>query len=101
MVAAALLLPLALLPQVLRADPAAVRRESAWRPRRRRVLDLRPVVILYFSGGVDAVYQVNMWLETMERLGRPVLVLLRERRYLDAVGPDDACRCCACRSPST
>jgi hypothetical protein len=36
------------------------------------------------------VYQVNMWLETMERLERPVLVLLRERRYLDQVAPTTA-----------
>lgn len=47
------------------------------------VRQLQPQVLLYFSGGADAVYQVNMWLDTMERLERPVLVLLRERRYLD------------------
>ncbi|MGI8677839.1 MAG: CDP-glycerol glycerophosphotransferase family protein [Jatrophihabitans sp.] len=51
------------------------------------VLDLAPLVVLYFSGGNDSVYQVNMWLETMARLDRPVLVLLRERRYLDRFGP--------------
>lgn len=85
MVAAALLLPLALLPQVLaliRLPSGESRLEAA----QAAVLDLKPVVILYFSGGIEAVYQVNMWLETMERLGRPVLVLLRERRYLDQLG---------------
>ena len=46
------------------------------------VLALRPTVLLYFSGGIRSVYQVNMWLETMDRLERPALVLLRERRYL-------------------
>lgn len=51
------------------------------------VLRLGPVVILHFSGGIDSIYQVNMWLETMERLDRPVLVLLRERRYLDRLAP--------------
>jgi hypothetical protein len=51
---------------------------------------LAPLVILHFSGGVSSVYQVNMWLETMERLERPVLVLLRERRYLDKLAPTTA-----------
>ena len=46
-----------------------------------------PVVILHFSGGLASVYQLNTWLETMERLDRPVLVLLRERRYFDQVAP--------------
>jgi hypothetical protein len=46
-----------------------------------------PVVILHFSGGLASVYQVNTWLETMERLDRPVLVLLRERRYVDRIRP--------------
>ena len=48
---------------------------------------LAPVVILHFSGGLASVYQLNTWLETMERLDRPVLVLLRERRYFDLVAP--------------
>jgi hypothetical protein len=47
------------------------------------VLEHRPLVILHFSGAPTAVYQVNMWLETMERLERPGLVLLREREYWD------------------
>ncbi len=51
----------------------------------RAVHDLRPLVILYFTGGTTSVYQVNMWLETMQRLDRPALVLLRERRYLDDI----------------
>ncbi|MDQ2796106.1 MAG: CDP-glycerol glycerophosphotransferase family protein, partial [Actinomycetota bacterium] len=54
------------------------------------VLQLGPRVILYFSGGLTSVYQVNMWLETMERLDRPVLVLLRERRYLEDLAPTTA-----------
>jgi Putative glycosyl/glycerophosphate transferases involved in teichoic acid biosynthesis TagF/TagB/EpsJ/RodC len=54
---------------------------------RAAVRRLHPVVILHFSGGVESVYQVNMWLETMERLDQQVLVLLRERRYLDHLAP--------------
>lgn len=46
---------------------------------------LSPTVVLYFSGDVEAVYQVNMWLETMERLNRPALVVLRENKYLDDI----------------
>ncbi|WP_326599074.1 hypothetical protein [Streptomyces sp. NBC_01803] len=41
--------------------------------------DYRPTVALYFSGSKDAVYQVNMWLDTMARLNARPLVILRER----------------------
>lgn len=41
-----------------------------------------PEVVLYFSGTEDSMYQVNMWLETFDRLERPRLVLLRERGNL-------------------
>ncbi len=51
----------------------------------RAIDDLQPLVILYYTGGTTSVYQVNMWLETMQRLDRPALVLLRERRYLDDI----------------
>lgn len=84
-VVAAAAVPLALAPHVLallRLPDDEVRFSAA----QQAVLDLSPVVILYFSGGLASVYQVNMWLETMERLDRRVLVLLRERRYLDQLG---------------
>jgi CDP-glycerol glycerophosphotransferase (TagB/SpsB family) len=45
----------------------------------------RPQVVLYAAGNGDNVYQVNMWLSTMERLGRPVLVLLRHKTMLAAL----------------
>ncbi|GAB2901759.1 hypothetical protein [Streptomyces mayteni] len=47
------------------------------------LLTHRPTVALYFSGSKDSAYQVNMWLETLERLDdeRPV-VILRERAIL-------------------
>jgi hypothetical protein len=41
--------------------------------------DYRPTVALSFSGTKDATYQVNMWLETLERMeGERPLVILRE-----------------------
>lgn len=86
MVVLALLVPLALLPQVL----ALLRLpddETRMRAAQRAVLAAEPRVILYFSGGAADVYQVNMWFETMERLDRPGLILLRERRYLDDLAP--------------
>lgn len=47
---------------------------------------LEPEVILYFSGPKEAVYQVDMWLPVMERIGRRVIVVLRERANLPLVG---------------
>lgn len=81
MVVAAGVFPLALLGPLLalRRLPGDDERMAA---AQEAVLALGPTVLLYFSGGVRSVYQVNMWLETMEQLERPVLVLLRERRYL-------------------
>ena len=86
MVVLALAVPIALVPfalPLLRLPDDEQRLRAA----QRAVLDYRPLVILYFTGGTTSVYQVNMWLETMERLDRPALVLLRERRYLDNVAP--------------
>lgn len=50
---------------------------------RRAVQKIGPEAVLYFSGPSDAIYQVNMWLRVMERIGHPVLVVLRERRNLE------------------
>jgi hypothetical protein len=44
-------------------------------------------VMLYHSGADDSTYQVNMWLSVMERIGRPALVVLRERPCLAQLGP--------------
>ncbi|MCT2590891.1 hypothetical protein LHJ74_13385 [Streptomyces sp. N2-109] len=45
-----------------------------------------PTTVLYFSGSAASTYQVNMWLETMEKLeGRP-LVIVRERHTLNDLG---------------
>ncbi len=47
----------------------------------------RPETVLYFSGSKDSAYQVNMWLETMERLDTRPLIILRERVLLAGLAP--------------
>ncbi|MFE3828761.1 hypothetical protein [Streptomyces sp. NPDC059092] len=49
----------------------------------------KPTVMLYFSGSKESAYQVNMWLDTMDRLeGRP-LIVLRERAIAQQLGTTD------------
>ncbi|MFJ6937847.1 hypothetical protein [Streptomyces sp. NPDC101132] len=46
-----------------------------------QVAKYKPEVVLYFSyaaGARDSAYQVNMWLDTLARLGRRPLIVLRE-----------------------
>jgi len=45
-----------------------------------------PQVALYFSGTRDAAYQVNMWLETLARLDRPAVIIMRERWLVPLLG---------------
>ncbi|WP_198587219.1 hypothetical protein [Glycomyces xiaoerkulensis] len=63
-------------------------RPSKWVPKEERTLDwfdrwLReyaPTTILYFSGSKESTYQLNMWLEPLERLdGERPLVIMREQ----------------------
>lgn len=49
--------------------------------------EYRPQTVLYFSGSKDSVYQVNMWLETMEQLDTRPLIVLRERVILQNLAP--------------
>jgi len=49
--------------------------------------ELRPEVVLYFGDNKDAVYQVNGWLSTVERLPQRAVVVLRNRGALDRLGP--------------
>ncbi|MFF1301762.1 hypothetical protein [Streptomyces sp. NPDC058307] len=49
--------------------------------------DYKPETVLYFSGSKDSVYQVNMWLETMEQLDSRPLIILRERVILQNLAP--------------
>jgi hypothetical protein len=46
-----------------------------------------PEVVLYHSGAPGSAYQINMWLSTMEQLGRPALVLLRQSEHLSELEP--------------
>lgn len=45
-----------------------------------------PQVALYFSGEPDTAYQVNMWLETLARLDRPAVIIMRERLLVPLLG---------------
>ena len=63
---------------------------TAWEERAlERVRALEPEVVLYFSGSPDSIYQANMWLKPLAELGRPALVLLRERNLLKSLAPTD------------
>lgn len=86
MVLLAFAFPVAVMPQLLallRRPGNDVRMAAA----QEAVLAWRPEVILHFSGGATSIYQVNMWLETLERLDQRALILLRERRYLSQLAP--------------
>ncbi|MFC8533302.1 hypothetical protein ACFUJY_05005 [Streptomyces sp. NPDC057249] len=55
--------------------------ERTFRILNKQVAEYRPEVVLYFSyaaGARDSAYQVNMWLDTLSRLGRRPLIVLRE-----------------------
>jgi hypothetical protein len=45
-----------------------------------------PQVALYFSGARDAAYQVTMWLDTLARLDRPAVIIMRERWLVPLLG---------------
>ena len=51
-----------------------------------RIRDYAPQVVLYFSGARDAVYQANMWLDTLARLDRPAMIIMRERFLVPLLG---------------
>jgi hypothetical protein len=53
----------------------------------RQVQAYRPEVIFYFSGPATSVYQATMWLDTLSRLTRRAIVVLRERELLPLLGP--------------
>ena len=48
---------------------------------------LAPEVVVYFSGGPDTTYQLNVWLETIDRIEQPTVIVIRESRHLDALLP--------------
>jgi hypothetical protein len=45
-----------------------------------------PEVVLYFSGAEDCMYQINMWLETLDRLEKRTMIILREPANLPLLG---------------
>ncbi|MGW5615412.1 hypothetical protein [Streptomyces sp. NPDC003877] len=49
--------------------------------------EYKPETVLYFSGSKDSAYQVNMWLDTMEKLDSKPLIILRERVILNNLAP--------------
>lgn len=49
--------------------------------------EYKPETVLYFSGSRDSAYQVNMWLDTMEKLESKPLIILRERAILNSLAP--------------
>src|SRR6266702_942321 len=53
---------------------------------REQIVAHRPEIVLYFSGPRDSIYQVNMWLSTLERLQRPAMIIMRERSLVPLLG---------------
>jgi CDP-glycerol glycerophosphotransferase (TagB/SpsB family) len=49
--------------------------------------DLAPEVVVYFSGGPDTTYQLNVWLESIDRIEQPTVIIIRESLHLDALLP--------------
>jgi hypothetical protein len=47
---------------------------------------LAPEVVLYFAATAEELYQVRMWIDPLERLGRRVAVILRSHEVFDALG---------------
>ncbi|MEJ7757548.1 MAG: hypothetical protein WKF83_15665 [Nocardioidaceae bacterium] len=45
-----------------------------------------PEVLLYFADSSPSIYQVNMWLSTIERLERRAMIVMRSRRALVKIG---------------
>jgi hypothetical protein len=84
---------------VVAAAPVVILTAAATRLHRRQVrtvvadavrqglLELAPEVVLYFAGTTASSYQVEMWLEPVERLNYPTVVLVRDRGVLAALAP--------------
>ena len=51
-----------------------------------RVAALRPTVMLYHSGDPESMYQVNMWLSTVDALPHSAVIVLRENNTLPLLG---------------
>lgn len=55
----------------------------------RRLDEYAPEVVLYFSGDAKAVYQVDMWLRTLERMRRRTAVIARGRHVTTGLARTD------------
>ncbi len=77
MVAVALGVLLAVTPHLVAVArlPRGTRR---WRLVNAAVQRHAPLVVLYSSGGVNSVHQIVMWLDTLDEMRRPGLVMLRD-----------------------
>jgi hypothetical protein len=51
------------------------------------LITLDPEVMLYHTGTIESIHQVNMWLGAAEGVRRPAIVALRERNYLPMLAP--------------
>ncbi|MEU8529308.1 MULTISPECIES: hypothetical protein [Streptomyces] len=68
-----LLVPYLRRSRLVPSTPAVMKAIGNW------TREYQPTVVLYFSGSDESAYQVNMWLDTMEKIdGRP-LIVMRER----------------------
>ncbi len=64
------------------------------RPDRQQLLDgvgaalgsYGPQVVLYFSGSPNEIYQAEMWIQTLERMPHPSLVVVRQRHAIRSIG---------------
>lgn len=49
-----------------------------------KIADYKPTVCAYVSGAPESAYQINMWLEVLEKLPHKTVILIRERNiYLN------------------
>ena len=51
------------------------------------LVDHAPAVAVYFSGGRGTTYQLNVWVETIDRLTSPAVIFVREGHHLDEMLP--------------
>lgn len=55
---------------------------------RSAIQELNPRVCLYIGdGNVASLYQVRMWLATMERIREPAIIVMRSNEQFEALGP--------------
>jgi hypothetical protein len=71
----------------LRRMRALLNGDRVGRDVQRRVNRYKPEVVLYFTGPATTVYQANMWLDTLERLDRKAMVLVRAPEVVAALAP--------------